>query len=151
MSALHRRASSTSIPFYAEKYLDVPQFRVTQVLTLLFAGAYVLLLRQAWHPNRTASGEVNRVVSMDSARKSARLPPQGSQHVAVGGGQQASARLERSAHAVEQSQEIMQRALAVIREARHLVQDTRRLVQMVQGRNVRRVPADEDATGRNGR
>lgn len=44
-----RRASSTSIPFYAEKYLDVPQFRVTQLLTLLFAGAYVLLLRQAWH------------------------------------------------------------------------------------------------------
>jgi hypothetical protein len=43
-----RRASSTSIPFYVEKYLDVPQFRVTQVLSVLFAGAYVVLLRQAW-------------------------------------------------------------------------------------------------------
>jgi hypothetical protein len=44
-----RRASSTSIPFYVERYLDLPQFRVTQVLSLVFAAAYVVLLRQAWH------------------------------------------------------------------------------------------------------
>lgn len=51
ISSQLRRASSTSIPFYVEKWLDVPQFRVTQVLAVLFALAYLWLLRQAWRGN----------------------------------------------------------------------------------------------------
>jgi hypothetical protein len=43
-----RRASSTSIPYYVEQWVGVPQFRVTQVLAVLFAVAYGWLLREAW-------------------------------------------------------------------------------------------------------
>lgn len=49
ISSQLRRASSTSIPFYVEKWLGVPQYRVTQVLAVLFALAYLWLLRQAWN------------------------------------------------------------------------------------------------------
>ena len=43
-----RAASNTSIPFYVQKWLSVPQYRVAQLLTGLFAIAYVLLVREAW-------------------------------------------------------------------------------------------------------
>jgi hypothetical protein len=50
-----KRASSTSVPHYVEQWLDVPQYRVTQVLAVLFVLAYVLLLRSAWR-GRTRLG-----------------------------------------------------------------------------------------------
>lgn len=48
ISSQLRRASSTSLPYYAEQWLGVPQIRVTQLLAVLFAAAYVWLLRSAW-------------------------------------------------------------------------------------------------------
>ncbi len=48
ISSQLKRASSTSIPHYAELWLGVPQYRVTQVLAILFAVAYLWLLRSAW-------------------------------------------------------------------------------------------------------
>ena len=51
ISSQLRRASSTSIPFYVEKWFGLPQYRVTEVLAVLFALAYLWLLRQAWRGN----------------------------------------------------------------------------------------------------
>ncbi len=48
ISSQLRRASSTSIPYYVEKWIGIDQYRVTQVLAMLFALAYLWLLRDAW-------------------------------------------------------------------------------------------------------
>jgi hypothetical protein len=50
-----QRASSTSIPFYVERWTGIPQFRITELLAVLFAIAYLFLLREAWH-GRTRLG-----------------------------------------------------------------------------------------------
>lgn len=55
ISSQLRRASSTSIPYYVERFTGIPQFRVTEVLAVLFAGAYLWLLREAWR-GRTRVG-----------------------------------------------------------------------------------------------
>jgi len=56
ISSQLQRASSTSVPFQIEDLLGVPQRRVTQGLTLLFAIAYVWLLRLAWRTGRARLG-----------------------------------------------------------------------------------------------
>lgn len=48
ISSQLRRASSTSIAYYAELWLGVPQVRVGQLLAVLFVVAYAWLLREAW-------------------------------------------------------------------------------------------------------
>ena len=48
ISSQLQRASSTSVPFLVDDLLGLPQRRVTQGLAVLFALAYVMLLREAW-------------------------------------------------------------------------------------------------------
>jgi hypothetical protein len=56
ISSQLRRASSTSVPYYVEKYAGIDQYRVTQVLAVLFALVYVWLLRDAWRRGRARLG-----------------------------------------------------------------------------------------------
>jgi len=56
ISSQLRRASSTSIPYYVEKWAGIDQYRVTQVLAVAFAVVYLWLLRDAWRRGRARLG-----------------------------------------------------------------------------------------------